>query len=282
MHMPSYDTSRSRFRLSDGHVVVLSELVVGDPVPDEFYREREELVECGLIDEAGAVSPLLRPLLQTIARPVVVITVESDGRQGKLNHGLIIGENHAVSHQAWPGEAESQYSLVEPRTVVWTLADMVNLQRFGALPDVGASVVETTVATLDAGLAAADAMPFMDAGGEGRDHILKAVQTVGTIDGPALQVFADMLAEVRSSWRMTAAWRGESEGEDGVVIRGFGVWDCGPLGHWHRELPAEPVQPGQVGPASTLRFVRVHAGRVWELINELLPADGELRHLELP
>lgn len=98
--MPSYDISRSRLRLSDGHVVVLSELVVGDPVPDEFSREREELVGCGLIDESGAVSPLLRPLLETIARPVVVITVESDGPQGRLHHGLLIGENHAVSHEA--------------------------------------------------------------------------------------------------------------------------------------------------------------------------------------
>lgn len=166
--------------------------------------------------------------------------------------------------------------------MVWALANMVNLQRSEDLVDIGASVVETTVATLDAGLAARDAVPCTAAGDEGRDPIRKALAAAGTFDEPTFEIFADMLAEVRSSWRMTAAWRGKDEGQNGVLIRGFGVWDCGPLGYWHRELPAEPVQPGQVGPASTLRLVRVRAGKVWELITGLLPADGELRFLELP
>jgi hypothetical protein len=43
--MPSFDISRSRFRLADGHVIVLSEPAAGNPSPDEFATAREELVD---------------------------------------------------------------------------------------------------------------------------------------------------------------------------------------------------------------------------------------------
>lgn len=36
---------------------------------------------------------------------------------------------------------------------------------------------------------------------------------------------------------------------------GCAVWDCGPLGYWHRELPAEPVLPGQVDDTTPLKLV---------------------------
>ncbi|MGW3625322.1 hypothetical protein [Streptomyces sp. NPDC000880] len=63
--MPSFDISRSRFRLADEHVIVLSELAAGDEVPDEFAEARKELLDCGLIDEDGKLSPLLLPLMKT-------------------------------------------------------------------------------------------------------------------------------------------------------------------------------------------------------------------------
>ncbi|MGW5346630.1 histidine kinase [Streptomyces sp. HUAS TT3] len=275
--MPSYDISSSRFRLTDGHIVVLTESVLGDPVPQEFSAERQELLDCGLIDGAGAVSPLLAPLLETLVRPVVVVTLESDGRQGRLHHGLLIGANHAVAHRAWPGEAESEYSLVEPRTAVGALAHMVNLQRADAADESEIRVVEATVGTLDAGLAAVDSAPLTRSGAEDRDHVRKALADAGGLEEPQLSHFTDMLMKVRASWRMTAAWRGWDEADAGLVIRGFGVWDCGPLGYWHRELPAEPVRAGQVDASSVLRLVRVRPGRVWELISELLPQSEELR-----
>ncbi|MEU3772124.1 histidine kinase [Streptomyces sp. NPDC032472] len=275
--MPSYDISRSRFRLADGHTVVLTESVLGDPVPQEFFAEQQELLDCGLIDGTGAVSPLLAPLLETLIRPVVVVTVESDGRQGRLHHGLLIGGDHAVAHQAWPGEAESEYSLVEPRTAVGALANMVNLQAANAADAPAIEVVEATVGTLDAGLAAVDSAPLTPSGSEDRDHVRQALADAGGLEEPQLSHFTEMLMEVRASWRMTAAWRGRDGDDAGLVMRGFGVWDCGPLGYWHRELPAEPVREGQVDASSVLRLVRVRPGRVWELISELLPQPDELR-----
>jgi hypothetical protein len=274
--MPSYDISRSRFRLGDDHVFALSQLATGDAVPDELSLAQAELSECGLINQAGALSHLLLPLMKTVVRPVVVISLEAAGRQGKLHHGLLIGEDHVVAHQAWPGETESEYALVEPKMLVWALADMVNLQHSDSPRDARVSVVETTVATLDAGLVALETMPFTESGREDREPVRKALAAAGHLNDPELSLFTDMIGELRSSWRMTAAWQRQNGGREGAEIRGFGVWDCGPLGYWHRELPAEPVSDGQIGPESAVKLSGVDARRIWEMITELLPGDGDI------
>src|ERR1044072_3436520 len=120
--MPSFDISRCRFRLADEHVIVLSELAVGAEVPDEFAAAREELLGWGLIDEDGTMSPLLLPLMKTVLTRGVVISLEAAGRQGKLHHGMLIGEEHVVAHEAWPGQTEGEYSCVEPKVRVSELA----------------------------------------------------------------------------------------------------------------------------------------------------------------
>ncbi|MFI6727597.1 hypothetical protein NRF20_17145 [Streptomyces sp. R-74717] len=61
--MPSFDISQSRFRPTDEHVIVLSEPTAGGEVPDEFAAARKELLDCGLIEEDGKLSPLLLPLM---------------------------------------------------------------------------------------------------------------------------------------------------------------------------------------------------------------------------
>ncbi|MFE4367207.1 histidine kinase [Streptomyces sp. NPDC056835] len=275
--MPSYDITRPRFRLTDEHVIVLTELATDRPVPDEYTAARDELRRCGLLSQDGELSVLLLPLMKTLVNPVVVISLEATGRQGTLNHGLIIGDDHVVAHQSWPGEREAEYTTVEPKTLVWAMANMVNLQQSAAVRDAGLAVVETTMATLEAGVGSVADVPAAASGGTEREHIRAALESAGTLEEPALALFADMIGELRSSWRMTAAWRGRDGGQDGVAVRGFGVWDCGPLGYWHRELPAEPVAPGQVGPESTVRLTRTDAKRVWEMITDLLPAEGEIR-----
>ncbi|MEU0282132.1 histidine kinase [Streptomyces sp. NPDC006195] len=296
--MPSYDITRPRFRLSDEHVIVLTELATDRPVPDEYTAARDELRRCGLLGQDGELSVLLLPVLKTLVNPVVVVSLEATGRQGTLHHGLIIGEDHVVAHQSWPGEREAEYTTVEPKTLVWAMASMVNLQQSAAVRDAGLAVVETTVATLEAGVGSVADVPAAASGGAERDHIRAALESAaaalapsgtmapsgtvapsGTLDEPALTLLADMIGELRSSWRMTAAWRGRDGGQDGVAVRGFGVWDCGPLGYWHRELPAEPVAPGQVGPDSAVRLVRTDAKRVWEMITDLLPEEGEIRRV---
>ncbi len=232
-----------------------------------------ELRERGLINQAGELSSLLLPLLTTMVRPVVAISLEVAGRQGKLHHGMFIGEDHVVTHETWPGQAESEYACVEPSMLLWALANMVNLRRVDSLHDARATVVETTVGTLDAGLSALEAMSLTASGREDRDHIRNALAAGGTLDGPPLSVFTDMISELRSSWRMTAAWQRWPGEPDSVTARALAVWDCGPLGYWHRELPAEPVEVGQVGPDSPMKLCRVAAKQVWDMIAETLPPD---------
>lgn len=282
--MPSYDLSRARFRLSEEHLLVLVQVATGEPVPAEFLAARDELQACGLIDERGLLAHVLLPLLDTLMTPTVVISLEATGRQSQLNHGVLIGPDHVIAHQSWPGASESEYSSVEPKTLVWALANMVNLQQSGpgggagpaAHPD---AVIETRLGTLDAGLAALGGLSGAEAPGSERAYITKALTEDGSLGEARAELLADLIADLRSSWRMTAAWRGRQDGQDGVAGRGFAIWDCGPLGYWHRELPAEPVAAGMVGPDSAVRLVRVGPKRVWDLIAELLPEEGELRQV---
>ncbi|MFC9297231.1 histidine kinase [Streptomyces sp. NPDC057011] len=282
--MPSYDLSRARFRLSDEHVFVLVQVATGEPVPGELLAAREELRACGLIDGNGQLAHVLLPLLDTLIAPTVVVSLEAAGRQGELHHGLLIGQDHVISHQAWPGSSESEYASVEPKMLVWALADMVNLRQSGpggeaaraAQPD---AVIETRLGTVEAGLHALEGLSSAEALGSERAYIHKALAENGGLGEAQVALLADLIADLRSSWRMTAAWRGHQEGRDGVEGRGFAIWDCGPLGYWHRELPAEPVASDQVGHDSTMRLVRVEPKRVWELMADLLPEEGELRNV---
>ncbi|MFJ4962761.1 histidine kinase [Streptomyces sp. NPDC088729] len=275
--MPSYDITRPRFRLSDEHVIVLTELATGQPVPTEYRSAERELQQCGLVSEAGTLSVLLLPVMQTIINPVVVISLEATGRQGTLNHGLMIGQDYVIAHQSWPTEREAEYTMVEPRMMVWAIANMVNLQRSAIFDHAGPGLVETTMRNLEEGLLGVAGFPLDVSAEEERAHIRASLESTGTMADPELSLFADMIGELRSSWRVTAAWRSHRGVENGVTVRSFGVWDCGPLGYWHRELPAEPLEPGRVGPDSTVRLIRTDAKRIWAMLTDLLPADSEIR-----
>ncbi|GAA2763777.1 hypothetical protein GCM10010103_28180 [Streptomyces paradoxus] len=103
----------------------------------------------------------------------------------------------------------------------------------------------------------------------------EALKGAGLTRKSQLSILARLIAGMRSSWRMSAAWQGHDEGAPARQVRGFAVWVCGPLGYWHRELPAEPILPGQVDENTPLRLVRVDAKKVWQLITDLLPAAEE-------
>ncbi|KAB2588822.1 histidine kinase [Streptomyces arboris] len=279
--MPSYDITRPRFRLADEHIIVLTELGTGQPAPEGYGTAREELHRCGLLSGPDTLSVLLVPVMKTLINPVVVVSLEATGRQGTLNHGLVIGQDQVVAHQSWPGEKEAEYTLVEPKMMVWAIANMVGLQHSAIVTDEGPTLVETTMETLEEGIASLTAVPAAASSEQEREHIRGALESTGRLGGASLVRFAEMIGELRSSWRLTAAWRGRDGGEDGVTARSFAVWDCGPLGYWHRELPAEPVAPGQVGPESTVRLARSDAKRIWGMITDVLPAEGEIRRAGL-
>ncbi|MFE4060145.1 hypothetical protein ACFXP3_28265 [Streptomyces sp. NPDC059096] len=271
--MPSHDTSRARFRLSDDHISVFRHLVKGEPIPTFLSPAGKGLKDCGLINDAGAFSADVAPLVATLMDPVTVVTVEMLGEHGQLTHELTISNGYVFSRESWPGETESSYAQVEPQMLVWALAHMVNLQRTAPI-SAGVPCVESTVGVLDAGLDSLSTGPVGSE--ESVEHVAKALARTGSLSDPALSLLANMIGELRSSWRMTAAWHGEDEGKRGTKVRGFGIWDCGPLGYWHRELPAEPVREGQVGPESPLKLVPVPAKRVWEMITEILPDENEI------
>ncbi|TXL90301.1 histidine kinase [Streptomyces sp. IB2014 016-6] len=276
--MPSFDISRSRFRLADEHVIVLCALATGNEVPDELTAAQKELFDCGLVDEDGKLSAALLPLMETVLSPGVVISLEAAGRQGKLHHGMLIGADHVVAHETWPGVTEAEYSLVEPKTLVWKLSDMVNLQKSPVGPDTAPSPVETTIGTVEAGLAVLEGEGLVRSAHDERAAIRQALATGGDLGEQALTLVADLISELRSSWRLTSAWQTRHEGRDAAATRGFAVWDCGPLGYWLRELPAEPVPEERITPASTFRLVRVEAKTIWTRITGLLPDQDELRH----
>ncbi|WP_232791257.1 hypothetical protein [Streptomyces kanasensis] len=154
---------------------------------------------------------------------------------------------------------------------------MVHLQQSRSARDTSATVLDTTVGTVEAGLAGLEAAARATTADEERELIRRSLAAGGTLDEPSLRLLTEMISELRSSWRMTAAWRGHHDGGDGVEGRGFAVWDCGPLGYWLRELPEEPLPADQVTPGSPFRLVRTDARTVWNRITDLLPDQSELR-----
>ncbi|NGO45770.1 hypothetical protein [Streptomyces ureilyticus] len=271
--MPSYDSTRGRFRLAESHLAVLGHRIDGEDVPLELAEADRELREAGLTDQAGNLDFLLSPLVSTLRAPTVVLHVEALGEHGTLHHGVTIGDGYVYSHESWPGSVESEYVRLEPNMLVWALARMVNLQGEDTA-EVATPVIEATMAVLDAGLDTLDSLHGLTAE-EGVDQIAEALKGAGLTRKPQLSTLAKLIAGMRSSWRMTAAWQGHDQGVPAAQVRGFAVWDCGPLGYWHRELPAEPVLPGQVDGTTPLKLVRADAKEVWQLITALLPAVEE-------
>lgn len=52
--MPSFDVTRSRFRLNDDEVFVLAQLATGQPVPESMAPAAARLRDCGLTNGAGS------------------------------------------------------------------------------------------------------------------------------------------------------------------------------------------------------------------------------------
>ncbi|WP_328943779.1 histidine kinase [Streptomyces sp. NBC_00250] len=277
--MPSFDVTRSRFRLTDDEVFVLAQLATGQPVPESMAPAEARLRDAGLTNAAGELSALLLPLMRTLVQPSVIVSLEAGGRQGTLHHGMLIGDEHVVCHETWPGEEEAEYRLVEPRTVVWTLADLIALRRSDAA-EAEEQVVETTVGVLETGLTALEKAASTP-GADERALVDEALRAAGAADDTATRL-APLIVELRSNWRMTAAWQGRKDGVPGVAARAVAAWDCGPLGQWLRELPAEPMAEGGATADSPFRLRRVAPKRIWEELTGLLPDATELVREQAP
>ncbi|MFJ4011095.1 hypothetical protein [Streptomyces sp. NPDC090026] len=269
--MPSYDSARSRFRLAQDHLTLLSHMAGGAPLPAGYSTTAAELQLSGLVSEAGEVSLQLTPLLKTLAAPVVAISAEVIGQQGTLHHGLAVGETYVFSHESWPGQREVEYAQVEPKLLVWSLALLVNLRQADAL-DVGVPYIRTTIGAMDAGLTALASGPT---DGDAPERVQRALAEAGNLAEPALSLLSHLLIELRAHWRLTSAWHGPDDEQPTVAVRGFGIWDCGPLGYWHRESPSEPVHEGEVGPDSPLVLRPIGSKRLWVMLADLLPGEDD-------
>ncbi|WP_430741610.1 hypothetical protein ACQZOG_16920 [Streptomyces sp. P13-3-3] len=274
--MPSYDSSRARFRLADRHIAVFAQLLDGDTPPEELWESLAELQRIGLVGTEGELAPLLRDLLGALADPMVVIQVEITGEHGPVNHGVVVGRDGVYSHDGWPGEDESEYVRIEPNTLVWELARKVNLHRDEkpeeGLPEVR---VETTMAALDSAFVAVEVSGRDDEAPHAPVRAALAEADPG-LAGPMLDRFTELVTSLNATWRITTAWDGDHDNERSTMIRALAVWDCGPAGYWIREQPEEPIMPGQVGPDSPLVLVRSHSAEVWDKIIDLLPDREEI------
>ncbi|MBB5934681.1 hypothetical protein [Streptomyces zagrosensis] len=271
--MPSYDSSRARLRLADRHVAVFAHLVDGETPPDELWDSLTELQAIGLVGAEGELAPLLKELLTTLASPILLLSVEITGEHGTVSHGIVVGQEAVIAHEGWPGDEESEYLSIDANTIVWELSRMVNLHR-GEPEEFETSRIETTMGALDAAFSALD-----EAQGDeeaATELTRKALSEVGGLKGAELATLSDLVLGMNAMWRITSAWDGQHEGERSAMVRALAVWDCGPLGYWVREKPAEPIVEGQVGPDSELHLVRVTPGNVWERITDLLPDKHEL------
>ncbi|MFF8957384.1 histidine kinase [Streptomyces sp. NPDC014894] len=268
--MPSFDLSRYRFRLGDDDLAVLALLATGEPVPDQLTGALPALREAGLIWPDGRLAEALLPLMNALLSPSAIVGVETNGRQGELAHGVLIGADDVFSHESWPGATESEYVRVDRNMVVWELARMVNLQHPEA-PLTGLATVDATLGALDAALAA---MGYAATPADEPVAVRAALANTGGVREPELSRLAELIVQLRCSWRMTAAWPGHDGEQPGVTARGFAVWDCGPLGYWRRDLPAEPVMEDATGPTTPLRLTRVLPKEIWQMVEDFLPAGA--------
>ncbi|NUP66661.1 MAG: hypothetical protein HOW71_31315 [Nonomuraea sp.] len=272
--MPSYDSARGRLRLADPHVAVLGHLADGQTPPDDLAGALAELQHIGLVGPEGELSPLLKDLVLTFADPMVMVHAEVTGEHGVVTNGLVVGQEAVIVYDGWPGDEEKEYVSAEPSMLVWEVARLVNL-RTGETVDPPVRRIETTMGVLDAAFVALGETPGAEIL-EAAELAREAVADAGGPAEPALSLFADLVAALNCTWRVTTVWDGKHEGERAASLRALAVWDCGPLGYWLREQPEEPVLPGQVTPDSPLHLVRVSAAEVWERLTDLLPDRADL------
>ncbi|MFI6091355.1 hypothetical protein [Streptomyces sp. NPDC051218] len=257
------DPTRRRLRLADAHISTLGLLVEEGEIPDELAQAAAELREAGILDGENKISGELYPLVSTLMEPHIIVRAEVTGPQGVAISGAVAGNDFIFTHEAWPGDVESEYIPVEPQYLVWALSRMVDLHQDDAdADDVGEEIV-TTMGVLD------QVLDRMES--EGADDWVSVAQAVGA--PPRL---AEILSQLNCMWRMTVAWPGGKGGPDGLGVSALAIWDCGIEGYWVREAPADPITEGQVDDASQLKVRRTTAKEIWQQITDLLPDRDEL------
>lgn len=267
--MPSYDSARDRFRLAQQHLGVLGCLYDGQPIPADLQAAYDELKLAGLLAGDDSAMPELAPLVSVLANPIMVVNLEITGPEGATGNGAVVGNEACYVYETWPGQDEAEYVRTDPSTLIWSLARVAGLRERDAKPP-QAPVIRTTMAAMDAGFAELGRLA-LDSTSEAADPVSAAIATASGLEDPELTVLTHLLLQLTGNWRMTVAW--PSADGNNTDLRGLAVLDCGHLGYWVRELPAEPILPGAVTPDSDLQLTFADTAEIWERITALIPDE---------
>lgn len=270
--MPSFDSARERFRLGADHLKVLGHLHDGEAIPEDLVPARDAMREAGLLSEEDAVLPELATLTRVLADTILLVQIEVSGGDGVTLHGAVVGQDACYTYETWPGEQEAEYVPTDLSMLVWSLARAVGLRNRDIKPP-QAPIVNTTVGVLDAGFTAIAQMNA-ESVEEAAERLRAALSEAGAPGDPELTVLTHLILQLNANWRMTVAFQNRSGKQ--TEIRGIAVLDCGPLGYWLRERPAEPIMPNGVSPSAELRLVHVEAKDLWDMITNLIPDRDEL------
>lgn len=266
--MARLDVVRRRVALSEDELETLRLLHNGEAAPEEA---RAALVRAGVVDEDGAVHPLVVDLVRTVTDPMIQASVESAGPQGPTLAVLAVREETVWYTDPWPqGDEEAVYCQDELPQVLWILARLAGLRR-REVPKI-ATPFTVPLRAVDA---VVQTMGLTDDTWEPARVVATAQleRFFGEVAEADRSMLLATLSFLESTARVSLVW-GPDPATDS---RGLALWDCGPGGYWVREQPAEPLHAEDVTPDTLATFRPVSGGEVWQLLAGLLPSSGDLR-----
>ncbi|MDC7120346.1 hypothetical protein OMK64_02220 [Cellulomonas fimi] len=268
--MARLDVVRRRVALSEDELETLRLLHNGEPAPEEA---RAALVRAGVVDDDGAVHPLVVDLVRTVTEPMIQASVETAGPQGPTLAVLAVREETVWYTDPWPqggDDAGAVYCQDELPQVLWILARLAGLRR-REVPKI-ATPFTVPLRAVDA---VVQTMSLTDDTWEPAKVVATAQleRFFGEVAEADRSMLLATLSFLESTARVSLVW-----GPDAATdARGLALWDCGPGGYWVREQPAEPLRPEDVTPDTLAMFRPVSGGEVWGLLAGLLPSSADLR-----
>ncbi|WP_088313813.1 hypothetical protein [Kineosporia sp. R_H_3] len=260
------DLGRGRVRLTVEHLAVVAQRLAHGTVQPELAAYDADLVAAGVVGADGAVPAEVADLVATFAGPTLLAEVETSAAGEVVSHTVALRGTKAWSSEGWPGSALSEYVPFEATLLVPTLARLAGLRSLpaGVEPVTDREPLAVPVDVADRALAVAVAALAEPAGTAAAASGAVAAAVAELVGDPvAAQRFADLLAHLRLTWRVSVR-----SGDD---VRAVAVLDTGALGLWLREEPAEPIGPQGVPPGAVLRLVPVSPGDAWRALVGLLP-----------